>query len=234
MELKFWKLLFCLSCICSCVFAQDDESMNKLKGFFTNIAAYNKNFTQEKVYLHLDNNGYFPNEKIWFKAYVFKASTLLPTDMSKVLYVELVTPDGAVLDRKRLPIINGRTYGEFDLDYTFITGYYEIRAYTRAMTNWDAAYYGYSRMIPVFEMPQDSVNFTNLSISDTNPLLKYFRRRKMPDPLTTDSALKTKKYILTFYPEGGHIERYSTVYRLPYRTRRPCRSFRFRQGQGQR
>lgn len=63
--------------------AQESDIMARLKKFFTNIANYNNNYSQEKVYLHLDNNGYFPNEKIWFKAYVFRASTLLPTDLVK-------------------------------------------------------------------------------------------------------------------------------------------------------
>ena len=46
--------------------AQNNDAIEKLKKYFTNVAVFDNNFTQEKVYLHLDNNGYFLNEKIWF------------------------------------------------------------------------------------------------------------------------------------------------------------------------
>ena len=115
-------LTFC----CGNIMAQD-ESMTKLKQFFRNISMYHNMYTQEKVYLHLDNNGYFPGETIWFKAYVVNAGTLLPTDMSKVLYVELLTPEGEVFQRKKYPIKNGRTWGEIKLEDLIHSGYYEIR-----------------------------------------------------------------------------------------------------------
>ena len=144
--------------------AQNNDAIEKLKKYFTNVAVFDNNFTQEKVYLHLDNNGYFLNEKIWFKAYVFRASTLLPTSLSKVLYVELVTPEGEVISRKILPINNGRTYGDISLENIFQSGYYEIRAYTRAMLNWDS-HYIYSRVVPICEAPADSSEFSALKIS---------------------------------------------------------------------
>jgi hypothetical protein len=184
--------------------AQDADAMTRLKKFFTNIANYNNNYSQEKVYLHLDNNGYFPNEKIWFKAYVFRASTLLPTDLSKVLYVELVTPEGEVKERQSLPIINGRTYGDFTLDNVFKTGFFQIRAYTRAMLNWDAAYV-YSRVFPVFEVPKDTTQFSVLKVSDDPLDSRLMRLRKASTPLVPATAEKKGKMILTFYPEGGHL-----------------------------
>ena len=45
---------------------------------------------QEKVYLHLDNNCYYRGEEIWYKAYVVRADNNQYTDMSRLLYVELV------------------------------------------------------------------------------------------------------------------------------------------------
>ena len=152
-----------LMMFCYTVSVQAADDLTRLKHFAKNINTYDRNYTQEKVYLHLDNNGYFPNEKIWYKAYVFKAGTLLPTDMSKVLYVELVTPTGEVKERQTLPIYNGRTYGDFSLKDIFQTGYYEIRAYTRAMLNWDNSYI-YSRVIPIFNIPKDTTQFSKLSL----------------------------------------------------------------------
>ena len=59
---------------------------------------------QEKVYVHTDNTCYFIGDTIWYKAYVVRADNLHPTDMSKMLYVELLAPDGVVVDRQRVVV----------------------------------------------------------------------------------------------------------------------------------
>ena len=57
---------------------------------------------QEKVYLHTDNTCYFVGDTLWYKAYVLRADNLQPTDMSRLLYVELLSPDGLVVERQRI------------------------------------------------------------------------------------------------------------------------------------
>jgi len=185
------------------VVAAQDENMTKLKKFFSNISIYHNQFTQEKVYLHLDNNGYFPGETIWFKAYVVTAGALLPTDLSKVLYVELLTPEGEVFQRKKYPIQNGVTWGEIKLEDLIHSGYYEIRAYTRAMLNWDEAYI-FSRVIPVYNAPKDPLNYGDLTLHKIEIEDKAFRRAAAK-PLTEETTQSEHKLLMTFYPEGGHI-----------------------------
>ena len=191
-------LTFC----CGNIMAQD-ESMTKLKQFFRNISMYHNMYTQEKVYLHLDNNGYFPGETIWFKAYVVNAGTLLPTDMSKVLYVELLTPEGEVFQRKKYPIKNGRTWGEIKLEDLIHSGYYEIRAYTRAMLNWDEAYI-FSRVIPVYDIPKDPLKYGELTLH-TNDIDDKAFSRATARPMTEETTQSEHKLLMTFYPEGGYI-----------------------------
>ena len=64
---------------------------------------------QEKVYVHTDNSCYFIGDTIWYKAYVVRADNLHPTDMSKMLYVELLAPDGVVVDRQRV-VVSDKNY----------------------------------------------------------------------------------------------------------------------------
>ena len=59
---------------------------------------------QEKIYLQLDNTCYFKGDTIWYKAYTLRADNLKPTDMSRILYVELLTPDGYLVERQQLVI----------------------------------------------------------------------------------------------------------------------------------
>ena len=93
---------------------------------------------QEKVYIHTDNQCYFVGDTLWYKAYVVRADNLKPTDLSRILYVELLSPDGLLVERQQI-VVNpkGFTCGQFVLTDSLYSGYYEMRAYTRWMLNFN-------------------------------------------------------------------------------------------------
>ena len=135
--------LYILLLLCATASAQttgEVEAVDKLKEYTTNIIQYNKAYPQEKVYLHMDNRSYFIGDTIWFKAYVMNATTLHPTQMSGVLYVELLNEMGVEVEHKKMRMENGMCHGNFILKEDYRTGYYEIRAYTRYMLNWGNDY----------------------------------------------------------------------------------------------
>ena len=71
---------------------------------------------QEKVYLHLDNTSYYKGDTIWYKSYVVRADSLTYSDMSHILYVELVSPDGLVVKRENIIVSpDGYSDGNFVL-----------------------------------------------------------------------------------------------------------------------
>lgn len=125
----------------------------RLKGFVNDIEAFNRLFPQEKVYLHFDNTAYFRGETLWFSAYVVRCDRQRLTDMSRVLYVELLDPTGEVIETRKVRLDGGRGSGSIKLDNLLTSGFYEVRAYTRYMLNWDAAWM-FSRVLPVFDAPQ--------------------------------------------------------------------------------
>ena len=84
----------------------------------------------------MDNRSYYIGDTLFFKAYVFNATTHRLTKTSKVLYVELLNEKGIEVDHKKLKIEGGLCEGSFILSNNYRTGYYEIRAYTRYMLNW--------------------------------------------------------------------------------------------------
>lgn len=124
--------------VCGVLFVhgQTDTAVVRIQRYLTNLHAFNKAYPQEKVYLHLDNRSYYIGDTIWFKAYVTNASTLKFTDVSRILYVELLNDKGVEMETKKLRIENGQCYGEFALKEHYYTGYYELRAYTRNMLNF--------------------------------------------------------------------------------------------------
>lgn len=172
---------------------------------------------QEKVYIHTDNQCYFVGDTLWYKAYVVQAGTLQPTNMSRLLYVELLSPDGLLVERQTIAVnAQGYTCGQFALKDSLYSGYYELRAYTRWMLNFNVhlhrysiidrwAFFNramaddffrvweglYSRVLPVYSKPEKPGDYDVRSM--------YQRpKTRIPKPKKDD-------LFITFYPEGGHL-----------------------------
>ena len=87
----------------------------------------------EKVYLQLDSKVYTTDESIWFKAIVANAASHEPTRLSGVLYVELISPNETILEKKLIKLENGIGDGFIQLYQSYSEGLYMVRAYTQ----WD-------------------------------------------------------------------------------------------------
>lgn len=105
----------------------------------------------EKAYLHLDNSAYFLGDTIRMAAYVLDANTKQLTHKSKVLYVDMVAPEGYVVLHKTYPLVDGRCEGDFTLSPLLLSGLYEIRAYTHYMLSGDARNC-FSMVVPVYDL----------------------------------------------------------------------------------
>jgi len=93
---------------------------------------FQKDFPQDRVYLHLDKPFYKPGESIWFQAYLRNSTDFKPSKQSQILHVELINPKGAVEKHIELICSNGLTSGDFQLLESSPGGIYKIKAYT----NW--------------------------------------------------------------------------------------------------
>ena len=201
--------------------AQSTDAISQLKHFVHNIRTFNHLYPQEKVFLHCDNTAYFQGDTIWFNAYVVSASSLSQADLSKILYVELIAPEGEIITTQKLTIKNGQCHGQIALirkierkvapqkeKYAYYrqdprtknyytplpSGYYEVRAYTHAMLNWGNDII-FSRVFPVFDTPEKEGDYTLPTMDNKG------RRAENTRP----KEKKQKKVNVTFYPEGGDI-----------------------------
>ena len=172
----------------------------------TNLYHFSSIWPQEKVFLHFDNTGYFEGETIWFKAYVVNASNLQRSS-SGVLYVDLLSPTGILLQQKKLKIIDGQADGCFVLYdastqqarakrgiLPYPSGYYEIRAYTQYMLNFDDNIV-FSRIFPIFQKPKDEGRYDESKFITIPSEVGNDR----PKPEKLDDVN------VSFYPEGGHL-----------------------------
>lgn len=224
--LSSMRSILCVLWICflpGCVLGQvtnNEGDINSLLGYMKHAMLFNRQTPQEKVYLHLDNAGYFNGEKIWFSAYVIRCDVGKPTDISKVLYVELVNPSGDVIKTNKLYIDNGKAHGDITLDSIYGSGFYEVRAYTRYMTNWGNTGI-YSRVIPVFNKPNTEGDYSKKVIDDVGYRRRLPSYRSDDDGQNLDTeglkeSTKTQKnYKVSFYPEGGYLVKGLTC-RLAY------------------
>ena len=199
-NLKSLITLFFLFGWCYLTLAQTvcaPSALDSLLGCMTRVVSTTRHVVQEKVYLHFDNTGYFMGEKMWFTAYVVRADGHRPGVRSRVLYVELLNPSGDVVQRRKLKIDGrGHAHGDLSLDSLYGAGFYEVRAFTRYMSNWGGAAC-FSRVFPVFRAPSAPGAY--------EPVMdERSYRRRLPDFREADT-LQRSRLNVSFYPEGGRL-----------------------------
>jgi hypothetical protein len=110
----------------------------------------------EKVYVHFDKPYYAVNDTIWFKGYV-TIDLHQPSNLSKILYLEVSSTQGQILSESKLRLVNGMASGYIPLiPAYFARGNYHVRAYTRWMRNADPAYF-FNRTVSVGTTEQGQV-----------------------------------------------------------------------------
>jgi hypothetical protein len=133
----------------------------------------------EKVYLHVDRDGYSAGDDIWFKAYLIDAMDHLLTDHSRNLHVEIISPSSKIILNKTIRMEGGLGNGDFRLSADIKSGRYRLRAYTNYMRNYS-----------------DQLFFTKEII-----VINSTESDKVPDKV----KYVENQIQLTFFPEGGSL-----------------------------
>jgi len=133
----------------------------------------------EKVYLHFNKPYYASGEAMWFNAYTVNLSSLILSDNSGVLYVDLISPSGEIIVNQKLRILNGLSDGMIDIPKSLSTGQYQVRAYTNWMRNYDDTFF-FNKHFYIYN--SDEV------LNDSYP---------------KQSSLKD--FDVQFFPEGGQL-----------------------------
>lgn len=208
MKKLFANILFLLMLCGTSLHAQEPQEVH-LKRLMAHAYKYNLYNPHEKVYLHFDNTGYFQGETIHFKVYLIRTDTERLSDLSRVLYVDLLSPNGDVVAERKVNVTNGIGRGDFKLEDLLLTGFYEIRAYTRYMTNWgqNACF---SRVFPIFKEPKDPGDYSNLTLDEFSFEKRMIDRRSGHQEGDSTNVELEKKNTrnginISFYPEGGNL-----------------------------
>jgi hypothetical protein len=144
--------------------------------FIETFKSVQQELPREHIYLHTDRNWYFLGDRIWFSAYATAGTRLFPSEISSVLYVELVEPDGSIAERSSFKMSNGRADGSLLIDSeNERPGTYSVVAYTRWSKNFGESY--------VFKKQIQVLSADDASASDASD----------------------REFDITFLPESGHL-----------------------------
>jgi len=145
----------------------------------------------EKVYLHTDRSNYVVGENLWYKAYSVAAQTNVLLDHSKLLYVELLSPESKVVQRNITRLDSGLGHGDFILvdSLGVKPGRYQLRAYTNWSRNFGDAF--------IFKKEIDIIsdNYTATASETTNG----------EEPNKGKKNNQNTSCDIQFFPEGGSL-----------------------------
>ncbi len=193
--MKTKQLLFLLPLYALFAMAASGENP-PAKAIFAQYMQQAQNFAdtypREKAYLHFDNTSYYVGDTIWFKAYVTYAGIQVFSPISRPLYVELVDQTGHVADKQIVKLEQGEGHGQFLLSKSLLSGYYEVRAYTRWMLAFDEPEY-FSRTFPIYQLANSDKLERNISTYTLSPSMK------------TRPEETKEKLLIRFFPEGGQL-----------------------------
>jgi len=137
---------------------------------------YSEQRLQEKLYIHTDKSFYVCGEIVWFKLYNVDAYLNKPLLISKIAYVEFISPGQKPVLQAKIELNHGSGDGSFMLPFSLNSGVYILRAYTNWMKNFGPDLF--------FETPLTVINTL----------------KKLPaaeaDTLSPD---------IQFFPEGGNL-----------------------------
>lgn len=160
--------------------------------YMNQAQTFANNFPREKAYLHFDNTSYYVGDTIWFKAYVTLAEKQTSSLISRPLYVELVDQTGHIADKQIIKLTQGEGNGQFILPHSMLSGYYEVRAYTRWMLAFNEPQY-FSRTFPIYQL------------SNSDKLERSITTYELSSSMENRPSETEEKLNVRFFPEGGQL-----------------------------
>ena len=144
----------------------------------------------EKTYVHKDKDFYYTDETIWLNLYLLEGSSHLNSEKSQLVYIDLLNENDSLLIQKKLYVENGNASSQIDLNNSFKSGLYTLRAYTHYMQH-ESNPVPYEQQITILNHKHKSKLTKTIKTPSKSPL--HYNKS-----ITAESALQ-----ISFAPEGG-------------------------------
>lgn len=168
--LRYISFLLAISCMPFCAMSQIDS----IKAKFDRHRIDNP---QEKIYIHTDQELYLTGETMWMKLYCVDGAVHLPSDLSRVAYVEIIDGNNKVVLQTKIELLDGLGKGTLFIPASLSSGNYHLRGYTQWMKNYSPEFFFHKKI----------------------SIVNAFRA---PEPAGT---AKQAPLAISWYPEGGHL-----------------------------
>lgn len=153
---SFFSIIFL--CLVNFSFSQEEEKLIK------SYTDYHKT-AREIVYLHLNKSTYLKGEDIGFTAYVLDKRNMKPSIYTTNLYVIIEDSNNNIVKQKLVNVKEGVASNIFEVDSSFSSGVYNIKAYTNWMLNFNEKNY-YTESIQVIDLENKQKDETVLAEND--------------------------------------------------------------------
>lgn len=134
---------------------------------------------QEQVQLSTNKSYYHPNENLWFSGEMLYADASMSDSISKVVYVEWISPQNELVTRQKYHVDSLHFQGMVNLPSNLMLGNYRLRAYTKWMRNFGDSCF-FEQIVPVISPKQYIVGKAIPSIN--NSLIKLITDKKIYQP----------------------------------------------------
>jgi hypothetical protein len=112
----------------------ESRESTTLKSIKDSFESFFKKSRNERIYIQTDKGFYKPGEIVWFAAHVRNDDNLKASDISDIIYVELISPRGSIDKNFKLLVKDGIAKGDLDLT-GYLGGIYKLKAYTQFQKN---------------------------------------------------------------------------------------------------
>lgn len=162
--MKKLTVLLGLLCIFSVFFRLSAQTTDV---FQERMTQYANKFPQEKIHIQTDRDNYGAGETIWYKAYTTIDIENKLSILSKIAYVELISPTGEIVNQKINSLFSGISVGDIALSDTLVEGSYRMRAYTNWMRNSSTDYY-FEKVLNIGNLRADNIISSSQLITEGN------------------------------------------------------------------
>ncbi|MDN3674649.1 hypothetical protein QWY99_16530 [Flavobacterium branchiarum] len=89
----------------------------------------------ETIFIHTNGSSFVSGETLQYKVYCLKSTDKMPSNISKIAYVELVDNDKKSVFKTKIALENATGQGDYFIPTTLKTGNYKLIGYTNWMLN---------------------------------------------------------------------------------------------------
>jgi len=158
----------------------------------------------ERVNICIDRTMYISGEKILFSALVINEQVTAGNEFSRILYCELITPEGNLIAGGKYPVMNSSAQGCLQIPEETITGIYYLKSYTRFMRNGGTDGYHYT-MLKIINPYKSEVNtgVEDVDNSNTPDKIKNDQQPDLPLSITPDKNKYSSRENITLKITGN-------------------------------